>query len=277
LLDRDAAGPGALFLGAGNAEKNVVGLLVGAPNESRPGSLTVCHLWVSPSYRGLGIERTLLAECERSARERSCFQMEMELLFFSRTKQLFAFTDAPALLALFRDMGWGTVKFCKTSFYIRDRRLMSEPWFQLRLPEGYEIFAWTQLRPGDRAAVEARGKALREAQRPFLDPWEIDPFDVHTSLGVRRRGDGQVAGWIINKAQSQTHLVFRHLFIMPEERGRGLFHPLLSDSIRRAFDHYSTASFNVLAENVRMKTAMSEMLGHLCDLIQERHYCRKAL
>lgn len=273
-----AGAPGALALGAACGTGGLSALLIGFPNDKREGSFSLRHLWVHPASRGLEVEGSLLAQAERLVRERGFLQMEMDLYFFTRTRMMYSLAEAPAMRALLEELGWDAIRLDRTSFYIEeDRGIEKERWFRLEVPDGYELFLWKDLREPDRAALGGLRGESQEAGEPFHDPLAVEPFDPHTSLGLRRARDGRVAGWLVNEALPEERVRVRRLYLMPEERNQGLFFPLLSNSIRLCLERRTPATFDVLADNPKMRNAVMLMMEHLCDAITDKYYCHKAL
>jgi GNAT superfamily N-acetyltransferase len=262
-----------LILGASSLEHNIVGLLIGFPNAQKPSAYTIGYLWSLQSYRALGVEETLLVESEHTIRAKGYAHIEIKLHFFSHTRQLYTIQEAPTLLKLFQDVGWDPIVCLSTSFYIHDPQIMQERWFHLQIPDGYELFFWKDLSPQDKAALQTQQPEWGEG----LDPFAVASFDPYTSLGVRHKATGNVAGWMVNEIFAQDVVAFSRLFIFPTERTRGLFVALLSNAIRYAFQYYYKARFNVAGNNPKMKTTVLRMMGHLCDLFVENYYCRKEL
>lgn len=270
LLHQDQEQTGGIVLGAGLEEK-LVGVLLALPHPEDDTSHVIVYLFVTKRYRAIGIEHALLAEYEKRVRARGRTKLEMAPKVMMNTRQAYD------LLTSLRENGWHEIRLLHTAFYLHDYSITRAKWFQVSVPEGYEIFYWRDLTAQDRNALYVQGSRLLQQNQEYLDPFVVTLFDDYTSLGLRRKTSGQVVGWMINEYISPTHVRFRRLFIIPEERSKGLFFPLLSNAITYAFKYYQHAVFHILADNRKMKSAVIKMMGHLCDYILECYYCKKEL
>jgi hypothetical protein len=270
LLESAQTVPGLIALGAAAGDR-IVGIFVAVPAFEPAHAYAIGQFRVLQEFfsRHTGA-KDLWVEGERAMRAQGALSatMELDLPVGSRESLLF--------LDLLEELEWQEVRLCYTAFSIRDTNITRESWFRLEVPKGYELFPWKDLVPGEREMVEAWGATHEWEMGDYLDPFDVAPFDPHTSLGLRQRATGKVVGWIINEAQSPNLLCFRRLFIMPGERCQGLFHPLLSNAINLYLSsRYTLVRFRVMAENARMKTAIVRMMGHRCEGILEHYFCRK--
>lgn len=277
LLERYQPQSEIIIVGAMIANR-LVGIIAGAPNETRDRVYTVWYFLVLPAYRNSGIEHALLRHAEHQIRAWDYTQIETKLRFASHAQQIYTLSDAPGVFAIFRELGWDEACLIHTSFYLHDdQRIMEERWFRLHPPEGYELFFWKDLRPQDREALQADHAQLEQQAQDYSDPLAAETFDEHTSFGVRHTATGKIVGWMLNQAQSAELLSFSRLFILPEARNRRLFHPLLANAIAHGFGIYRRATFNVAANNGKMKATVLRMMAPFCDDLVDCYYVKKEL
>lgn len=249
----------------------LVGSFIALPDTSDEHACTICAFLVLEKYKELGIESILLVEGEKRVAAKGYRRIEMMPVFFEHDPQ------SQVLFDLLHEQGWDEIRLASTAFSIHNQNIAKESWFHLQIPQGYELFYWKDLYPRDREQLQIRKSEFKRHKKEYLDPLIIENFDVRTSLGVRKRATNEVVGWMINQAKSPELLCFGSLYVVPEERSKGLFYPLLANSIQRYFACYPHAGFYVAGENSKMKAVVKRMMGHLCDSIVERYYCKKNL
>lgn len=268
FLDPDAPQAENIIVGASMIQ-TLAGVALALPDPYKIRSYQVPYFFVRPSYRERGIEWLLLEELER----RTCAKRQTQLEIPVRRPA--GVSTSQTLLRALQERNY-EIRFDSTLFYIRGHDTFpKEQWFQLRIPEGYELFLWKDLTFRDMADLEARDAERRKSGKPYLDPFDVDPIDPYTSVGMRKKTTGEVVGWMINAAQSPEQVWFRRLCVVPSERGRGLFYPLLSNAIQLYINTYQVAIFKVVAENIKMKKVIMKMMGHLCEDILECYWCQK--
>jgi GNAT superfamily N-acetyltransferase len=270
LLEPTYPQANCVVLGVG-VEDRIVGMFIALPSDEHDHSYTIACLWVLTTYHKHGIDNMLLVAGEKILRTRGASQIDMAV------NLPYHLQDAQTFLNLLQELGWNEIRLRDTVFYIHDQNIAQEPWFRLQVPDGYELFCWKDLSPQEKAALQTQPHTYNNDKRGYLDPFVVDPFDPHTSLGMRHKASGRVVGWMINEVQTPELLCFRRLFIIPAARNQRLFYPLLANSIQRYFQYYPQATFNVAADNPTMRAAIIRMMGHRCDAILENYYCRKAL
>jgi ribosomal protein S18 acetylase RimI-like enzyme len=257
-----------------------VGLLIGAPNESKAHSYTLCHLWVSRDYKDLGIERALLLEGERTIRTRGYLHMEMQPWLLCGARRPGAPPEAREPVTILHELGWNEVSFRHTSFHLSRGaclEISKEPWFRLEVPQDYELFFWRDIESREKELLRSKQGEPKNESRHYMDPLEVDPFDPLTSLALRWKPSGRIVGWMINDVVPESVLRFSRLYVLPSKRRQGLFPPLLSNSIALCLKYYAHATFEVAAANGAMRAAIVRMLGHWCDAIVDHYFCRKDL
>jgi hypothetical protein len=274
-------------LGSGNGrpillsacdERTLVGRLAATPATNDAEAFMLLFLLAKPpapqalwdtthlSPDPVSVQNGLLAELETRVRSLGYRRLIMQPVFLVGTDQ------ASLLLGSLRGQQWQEIRHVATRFHIGGYGLLKERWFAAQLPPGYEFFYWRDLTAEDREYVTSRRNASG-----FLDPFTIDYFDPETSLGLRNSSTGRVAGWFVNQPADATTVRFGRLYIFPEQRSKACFHPLVSQSVRYAWQHFERAVLAVTADNPGMRAALNRMLGRYCSLIVDSYYCEKVL
>lgn len=266
MLESDPALTGSIILGAEVAGR-IAGVLIARPHSEADGRCKIVFFWLCRSDHEEVMAKALLSECQQAAHLRGQRKLEITPHFPLKNEH------APTFFRLLNELHWDDIRLLYTTFYIHDQSIAHEHWFQLQLPDGYELFYWRTLRPQEKAVLQFRQDEFTHQRYPYLDPFVIDAFEEQTSLGVRQQATGHIMGWMINTMSSPGVLCFRRLFIIPEARSKGLFYPLLANSINAYFRHYQSATFNVAAENTTMRSVVLKMMGHLCDTVLETYSC----
>jgi GNAT superfamily N-acetyltransferase len=261
--------PGVIILGA-IQNQMLLGALSARRNWREPTDCDIENLLVvTPEADDSAVERFLLEKAEERIRARGFRRLQLALKVPRRCR------GANSLLTLLQREGWA-YHLQWTRFYSTGVRVPQERWYRLEMPEGYDVFPWKQL-----TAVEREHLLLRAAcpdDRRYLDPLIVADFDGSTSLGVRKRSDGSVVGWMITERVSPTLLCFRRLYIVPTERSKGLFFPLLANSIEVMLQQGGrSGTFAVEADNVKMCEVLVRTLGRHCMAILDCFYCSKRL
>jgi len=212
------------------------------------------------------VQNGLLAELETRVRALGYRKLVMQPVFRVGTDQ------ASLLLGSLREQEWHEIRYKATRFHIGGYGLLRERWFAAPLPPGYEFFFWRDLTAEDRGYLASRKNAPG-----FLDPFTIKDFEPETSLGLRNTSTGRVAGWFVNEPFDEFTVRFGRLYLFPEERSKACFYPLISQSVRYAWQHFERAVLAVAADNPRMRAALNRMLGRHCSMIVDSYYCEKVL
>ncbi len=100
-----------------------------------------------------------------------------------------------------------------------------------RLPEGFEIFPWSELTTNERHNILARQR--RELWfPPELTPFqEVQRIEHLNSLGLRHHSE--VVGWMITHRVAEDTIQYTSLFVRKELQGLGRAVPLLAEAIKR--------------------------------------------
>ncbi len=250
----------------------LLGALVARPNELN-GTYSAIHcLHVYEPRTDSDVERLLLTEGERRARALGFHRLEIG------PKIPRSYGGQHRLLTLLRRLDWEEIRRQSTSFYGGAANLARERWYRLKLPGGYQLFPWAELTAGERSDLERLSlEARSQPGMRYLDPLVIEDYDPHSSFGVRNLATGRVAGWMITQPRSVALLCFRRIYILPDQRNKGLFHPLVANSVARCFEKWSYATFTVAADNDRMRDELIRMVGRYCTAILDCYYCCKRL
>jgi uncharacterized protein (TIGR03032 family) len=217
---------------------------------------------VRSDLRRRGLGRLLLASVEAELARRGVPAVE---LAFRDT-----WNSAPAMRALLAGRGWSAPR-TQLLLAQTDFSLLDEPWLEPRpLPEGYEIFRWGDLTPGERREI------VRRQQRGPWFPEELSPFQVEdridreVSVGLRLRlndpaGHGtesRVIGWLLAHRVREDVVQYTTLFVEEGHGrlGRGI--PLIVAAARRQeAAGVPRAIFMVRAENREMRRFLERRMA----------------
>lgn len=143
----------------------------------------------------------------------------------------------PVIERVFARCGWSEPEVRALSVRFTPQEAMRTPWFgRVSLRDAdFEIFAWKDVRPEERAAA----RAAHERQpwvRQGLEFWNHDHygFDEVSSLGLRYRGE--LVGWVINHRIAPRQVRFTCSFVREDLSKRGRILPLYTESVRRLAD-----------------------------------------
>ncbi|HQR45319.1 MAG TPA: type 2 lanthipeptide synthetase LanM, partial [Thermoanaerobaculia bacterium] len=200
-------------------------LLLAEVDEKKPGAAEVLSLAVLPELQGLGLGTRLLDAAAREFAGRG----------FERLHGVYM-TGQPSQAALERVLvkcGWDppAPRMLTIRFTLEEARRTA--WFgRYPLTEGFTVFPWTELTPGEREGL-VRSQAERRWIKPDLEPWRHDRygFEPVSSLGIRYHGE--IVGWVINHALSEKVVRFTCSFIRKDLGRRGKIVPAYTESIRR--------------------------------------------
>ncbi len=269
FLQNYGSDPGVIILGA-IENKALLGALSARRNWREPTDCDIeCLLVVSPGSDDSGVERFLLEMGEARIKARGFRRLQFAIKVPRRDH------GENSLLTLLEREGWDRPRLQWTRFYSKSTRVRQEKWYRLEIPEGYDLFPWSQLTVAERDQLAVRAACAEDTR--YLDPLVVENFDGSTSLGVRKRSDGSVVGWMITEPVSPALLCFKRLYIMPDERAHGLFHPLLANSVKLMLEQGWSGTFTVESDNEKMCEVLIRMLGRHCLAILDCFYCSKRL
>lgn len=193
------------------------------PDDGLPELLSV---FVAPEHRRQGVGTDLVRA------------MESELAARGANAVVAVYTTGkPAMVAverIFETCGWEPPKVRTVSVRFTIAEALSTPWYGRLglLPQGAEIFSWTDLTDDERAHVHESNE--RAPWIPIsLQPWRHDRlgFDPVSSVGLRYRGE--VVGWVINHQIDPRTVRFTCSFMRKDLSRRARIVPLYSEAIRR--------------------------------------------
>lgn len=238
LDDRRSVAIGAELLG------RPVGLALAGAEAEYPTVGRIHSIAVVEDQRRLGLGAALLARVEDELEKegyRGASAVYMEGM--ANTGVVEHMLDARGYLPPRRRM-----VICESDF----ETITRAPWMRRRpFPEGYEVFPWVELQPGEREDVLARQREREwypETLSPFPDEEKLEPV---SSLGLRYHG--QVVGWCITHRMRRDMIRFFRLFVRRDLQPLGRAAQLLSESIwRHEGTEVDKAHFDVAVHNRAM-------------------------
>ena len=250
-----APDPGPAAPDPAGAEPLAAAVCVLAPGPDGRAAAEIVSLVVRSGIRRRGLGGLLLAAVETELARRG--RDTVELSFRS------TWESADAVRALLAARGWSPPRL-RMVLVGTDTRMLASPVFAERtLPDGYEVFPWSELTPEERRAIVRRQQRERwfpEALSPFHLEDRIDP---EVSVGLRRReGEGtRVIGWMLAHRVEAELVQYTSLFVEAGHGrlGRGL--PLVAAAARRQeAAGVPRAIFMVQAENRAMRRLLERRM-----------------
>ncbi|MBA3237054.1 MAG: hypothetical protein H0T62_01730 [Parachlamydiaceae bacterium] len=156
------------------------------------------------------IGKQLLEDVEKFLRDANCY-----ILTYMYSDSDPDFTQINELLKL---GGWDAPKLLLVRCHFEGHKF-NAPWFKryvkIPLPEGFEFFPWTKLKPRERELLEHKEKegVFPSTVSPFHQEKNIEPLN---SLGVRHKGD--VIGWMITDRLDGDTISYSSFFVEPHHR-----------------------------------------------------------
>jgi GNAT superfamily N-acetyltransferase len=211
---------------ARTSEQTIGLALAELPERRGEGAPELLSVFVTQPYRGQGIATALVAAMERVLGARGATSVDAVYT-----------TGKPSIAAVERILekrGWEppTLRTITVKFTMQEA--LSTPWYGRfgLLPEGAEIFSWTDLTVPER--TQLRESNARAPWIPnSLQPWRHDAhgFDPVSSVGLRYRGE--VVGWVINHQIDPRTVRFTCSFMRKDLSRRARIVPLYSEALRR--------------------------------------------
>jgi GNAT superfamily N-acetyltransferase len=169
-------------------EEEAVGLALAFIRPDRH-SAKVLSLFVKREHRNRGIGANLLAHLEGIAKEQGC--MRLSMTYFD------SLPAAAALQKVLERSGWSPPELCFIELKAYGEFVVQSEWVwkQRPLPQGFEIFRWTDLTEEDRQSILRRQQEKPWYPRNF-SPFKEERFEPLDRLGLRDQSEGD--GWMIN-------------------------------------------------------------------------------
>jgi len=182
----------------------------------------ILSLFVRADVRGRGIGTGLVEGLEQVARDAG---RDAIMGVYMTGKPSIAGVER-----VFEKRGFEPPVLRKAAVRITPEQAVSCPWWgRGRLPEGGEMFMWTELTAAERAHMQ-KTNAEKPWIDPLLEPWICDArADPISSVGMRV--NGEVLGWVINHRAPPNFVVFTTAFVRKDFQRIGALFKLLVHSI----------------------------------------------
>lgn len=185
-------------------------------------SLEVLNLSIAPESINEDLIDSTIEILEDTAKELDCTSL---YLIYQGGGEL-----EPLIDTCFEKRGWDDPE----NYQIRctfDSSKFDAPWlnYLYKLPLGYEIFPWQNLKSSERAE-------LKELEGGIFCPYSVSPFhneeqiSLPTSFGLR--ADGKVVGWLITHLTSPDMLRYDSFWTLPGHRAFGPTVKMLAEAIK---------------------------------------------
>jgi GNAT superfamily N-acetyltransferase len=195
------------------------------PVHENEGAPELLSLFVTTPWRGQGVATALVEAIEEMVRASGATSVEA---VYTTGK-----ASIPAVERIFEKRGWEPPAMRSLTVRFTLAEALSTPWYgRSGLPEGAQIFSWTELGADEYQRLRASND--REPWIPSsLQPWRHDQigFDPVSSVGLRYQGE--VVGWVINHQVSPNTVRFTCSFMHPSLSRRARILPLYSEAVRR--------------------------------------------
>lgn len=199
------------------------------PVRAEDGPSELLSIFVAPEHRGRGIGTALVAAIEQALGARGAASVEAVYT-----------TGKPAIAAverMFEKRAWDAPTLRTITVRFTMAEALATPWYGRLglLPQGAEIFSWTELTAAERTRIRESNEAAAWIPNG-LEPWRHDGigFDPVSSVGLRYRGD--VVGWVINHQIDPRTVRFTCSFMRKDLSRRARIVPLYSEALRRLSD-----------------------------------------
>jgi predicted GNAT family acetyltransferase len=191
----------------------------------------VLSISVVSAHRGHGVASGLLAKAEKILAEEGCEQIDLRY-----TTNL---AQSSTLEHILQKRGWSPPTTLRIVCETDVTRYVNGPLYTLQtsLPEGYEVFRWTDLTALERDAILQRhastpGGWFPEEVSPFAQEEIVEPIN---SLGLRH--GNEVIGWLVSHRVSPSTIYYAEAFIAREHKGHGFGLMLAAESSRLHVNH----------------------------------------
>jgi len=218
-----------LFTAGAMLDGTPVGLALAAPPTDQEPA-TVRSLGVVPEHRRSGVGTALLAALEDNLRGHGVSTVQA-----SYRSDL---EHVAALERIAEKRGWDAPRAVRRLYRARRENVLGTPLLEADpLPDGFELFAWSDLTRDEQAALRQRQDAATDASHPIaLDPFQLpDRLSTSCSVGVRR--NGHVMGWMVLHRLSDDVMQYTSLFVSPTLHRHQVARVLLAEAIRCQINH----------------------------------------
>jgi ribosomal protein S18 acetylase RimI-like enzyme len=254
-----------------DVDGKVVGLVLAELPIGDEGEPEILSVFVLPFARRRGLGNALMARIAEVIADRG----------FSVVNAVYM-TGKPEIALvekIFWKQGWSPpfVRMTVVRFTADD--LDNIPWMQwARVRKGYEAVLWSELNPGDIAALRESDEN-EEWIPPDLKPWNHvrGGFEPLTSMALKR--DDQIVGWVLTHALSEKFLRYSCSYIRPNLGPRGLLLTLYRASLNRmrTTTSYALATLTAPAYHPQMAAFVKRHVAPWVSFVGETRGTRKEL
>ncbi|MFA5879057.1 MAG: hypothetical protein WC860_02675 [Candidatus Margulisiibacteriota bacterium] len=245
----------------------IVGVILALPNKQDINIFDVVLFLVKKKYIALGIEPKLLDFAEEKIKKYGAERIRLYFKIIHKDNEQYLYYES-----FFKKINYPEPILKSTKFFIKDKQILNESWFTLKIPSGYKFIKLGKLNKAEKQLLYETSK-INDNYQQLL---KLSEIESKTSLGIKEIETNKIIGWMANEI-NDVYLKFAQLYLAPNYRNKGLFFSLLSNSIALAFEHFSQAIFVVAAKDQKVKRVHFRLMGHLCDNIVETYYSEKVL
>jgi len=229
----------------------------------------VRSLFVVEGYRRRGIGTALISRIEDELRQQGWSVVK---IYYTTGRP-----EVEGFEAFLLRHGWSGPQVRQLLIRSDAEHLHRMPWFKpFRLPAGFEILPWKDLRPEDRHTLQL------EAETGDWIPHDLNPFkyelDRHEETSVALRRNGKVVGWLINHLLPGSIVRLTSGWVHPDIQRRGLMIQLWVHSLQRVLDcGLSEASWGIPLEHDSMARFARRWLVPWATEVRESRLLSKML
>jgi GNAT superfamily N-acetyltransferase len=202
-----------------------VGMILAERPVEAAAKAEILSIFVAADRRNTGVATGLVRRLEEHLRANGV--ITLSAVYMTGTAGI------PAIERVFEKAGWLPPETRAISVRFTPDEALRTPWFgRVSLPEGFEVFPWTDLKDAEKVELVRSHEASPWIAKG-LEPWRHDfyGFDPVSSIGLRWKG--KVVGWVINHQMGPGNVRFTCSFMHPELSKRGRIFPLYTASLLR--------------------------------------------
>lgn len=255
----------------------LIGAIIAITDNQDSSAYKIVYFFVKKRYEHFEIKAELLHALEEKIKKHNGKKIKLyfQLLHGKEQKKL------ESIQSFLHKSKWPESVLKFTEFIIKDNKIYNEKWFKLEITPGYKLIPFSKLTLKEKQNLKIENQNIQSQNFSILDPFRIQDFEPKTSLVVKDFQNNKIIGWMINEIRN-NYLIYSQLFINPLYRNKGLFFPLLSNSIYLGLKHYvlpkkKIGKFIINAEDQKIKSVYLKLMGRLCDYIIETHCSEKIL